>query len=657
MRGSIFFGIFAAMFLHVATHDAFGQSGKSRVWKDASGKFEIRAVLTEQTPSTVHLRTDDGRDLKVPIQRLSKADQDYLQSLQMPTDNPFASPAPASPATGSLPAAAMLTGTLGAAVESKSVGEDMALPGTGTTLDLASNPPKQPIVPDAKREEPLFPAAVVPVSPVDAYDKVSGPVLFDRAAGGFLLSIGRNKSGSPQETRGRIYSVNLTQKVSKLVWDFPNAVSVLGHDAASERTLIIDKLDQFQRGGELVMVHGLASGNAKPLYRRSLPGAGKPGFAPQVEWAKLLSGSHVAAIIDRALHVWDLPAAKLLYRVEDVSASEPPAFSGNLLYMAIPQSGKVTLIETATGTVRGSFATGSTLRPGTAFHPEGRLLALCFSNQYQVWDCVADTVVSEATTTDHLGSHPINWIAPNMFRSQLGDAVHLDLAMSVWKYNTSASTVPIVVGNKLIAVTTSQNCALVSVEIPHASTEKSVRQLTRAGDDALLIRPGSSVAIAVEAAAGGVEQAEIQNALSAAAGKAGWKVSDRASITLVAKIGRGKTEQLHFRNLGGAGARTESTASITPFTAELEIRRGATVLWTRSTVNRLPSILRLEEGETVQDAVKRYEKPDAAFFSRLTLPPRIPKPEISAQIGRSVLTDGQWRDLNVNASAGRKKSK
>jgi hypothetical protein len=236
-----------------------------------------------------------------------------------------------------------------------------------------------------------------------------------------------------------------------------------------------------------------------------------------------------------------------------------------------------------------------------------------------------------------------------MFRSQTGASVHLDVGTSVWSYNLSASTEPIVVGNKLVTATTSQNCNLMSIEIPHASAEKSIRQLTSAGDSAMLVRPGSSVAIAVEDAAGGVDQAEVKASLSAAAQKAGWSISDTGPITLVAKIGRGKTEELRFRSLGGGAPRTESTASLTPFTAELEIRRGTTVLWTRKTVNRIPSILHLKEGETVQDAVKRYEKPDAGFFSLLNLPPRIAKPEIAAQVGGSFLKDGTWQDLNVKS--------
>lgn len=624
------------------------EKAEPRLWKDTTGKFQIRATLVDQTGSAVRLHTADGREVSVPIERLSQGDRDYLKTLNAPTDDPFAGGkpiAPEKPAAGASLATPLPT--LRGVPESNSAGEEMALPGAGTTVDPSAAPSSDPFVPDPQPSPPSVPAAVVPVSTVDAYDKVSGPVPANLAEGRFWVSIGRNMSGRPQETRGRIYAVDLAQKKADLVWDHPNAVRVFDHDTPSGRTLLVDKLDQFQRGGELVMVQGLEKGDAKPLYRRTLPGAGKPGFAPQVEWAKLLSGSHAAAIVDRVLFVWDLPAAKLVYRIEDASVSEPPVFSGNQVYMAVPQGGKVLIVESATGKIRKSVPTGSTLRPGAAFHSNGRILAICFSNQYRVWDCVGDAVVSEATTTNHLGSHPIAWLSPKMFRAALGDAVQLDLGMAIWKYHVQVATAPIVVGNKLLVATTSQNCAVVSAEIPHPRAEKSINQLMRAGDAAMLVRPGTSVAISVESSAGPVDQTQITQSLSQAAEKAGWKVSDRAPITLIAKIGRGKTQQLRFRSLRGE-PRTESTANLTPFTAELEIRRGTDVLWSRSTVNRIPPILHLKEGETVQAAVTRYEKPDAAFFSYLTLPPRIPKPEISAQVGMSTLTNGQWQDVNVS---------
>jgi hypothetical protein len=634
---------------------SFGEEKQPRLWKDSSGKFEVQAVLIDKNAAAVRLRTNDGREVSVPIERLSPADQEYLKSLNAPADNPFAGGKPAASPGAGKPgsSAAGLPKSLRDLPESKSAGETIALPGTGNTLDFSAAAAGIAFVPDPQPKTAVAPEAVVQLSAIDPYDKIAVPVVADGAEGRVLVSISRNKAGSPQETRGRIYSVSLNQKKSELVWDYPNAVHVMDHDAASGVTLVVDKTDMFERGGELVMLKGLMTGGAAPVYHRTLPGAGKPGFAPQASWAKLLSASHAAVIVDRVLYVWDMAAAQLLYRVESMSDNEPPVFSGSRRYMAIPQGGKVVIVETATGVVRRTITTGSSLTPGAAFDPTGSMLAVCFSNQFQVWDCVADKIVSEATTTEHLNSHPINWISPKLFLAASGDVIHLDLGMSVWKYNLSGTAAPYVLGNRLLSATTSQNCALTSIGIPHASAEKSVEQLMKAGDAAMLVRPGSSVAIAVETTQS-VNQAEIKASLTQAAEKAGWKVSEHAPVTLVAKIGRGKTEELHFRSMGG-GSRTESTASLTPFTADLEIRGGSNVLWTRSTVNHVPLMLQLKEGETVQDAVRRYEKPDAMFFSLLNLPPRIPKPEVSAKVGQSLLKDGKWQDLKPTPRSPRSK--
>ena len=134
--------------------------------------------------------------------------------------------------------------------------------------------------------------------------------------------------------------MNLASRKSDLLWDYPSAVRVLDHDAPSGRTLVVDKLDQFQRGGELVVLEGVDTGGPKPLYRRQLPGAGKAGFAPQLEWARLLSGSHAA---DRGSRVARLGPARREAHLprRRRSRSEPPALSGNQLYMAVSQGGKV----------------------------------------------------------------------------------------------------------------------------------------------------------------------------------------------------------------------------------------------------------------------------------------------------------------------------
>jgi hypothetical protein len=49
----------------------------SREWSDATGKFRIQAKLKNVADGKVELLTDDGRDLSVPLEKLTEADRQY----------------------------------------------------------------------------------------------------------------------------------------------------------------------------------------------------------------------------------------------------------------------------------------------------------------------------------------------------------------------------------------------------------------------------------------------------------------------------------------------------------------------------------------------------------------------------------------------------
>lgn len=67
--------------------------GQSRTWTDASGKYKVEATLTTIEGDKVTLLRADGRKVVVPLDRLSKADQDYVRTAAT-------TPATATPATG-----------------------------------------------------------------------------------------------------------------------------------------------------------------------------------------------------------------------------------------------------------------------------------------------------------------------------------------------------------------------------------------------------------------------------------------------------------------------------------------------------------------------------------------------------------------------------
>ncbi len=63
------------------------QETEVRTWRDASGKFSVVAELKSVDAKFVSLTKTDGRIIKVPLSSLSKADQQFLDSLNPPTPN------------------------------------------------------------------------------------------------------------------------------------------------------------------------------------------------------------------------------------------------------------------------------------------------------------------------------------------------------------------------------------------------------------------------------------------------------------------------------------------------------------------------------------------------------------------------------------------
>ena len=68
--------------LVLALVPAAALAGESRNWSDKSGKFSITAEMIAVQQGNVVLRTADGRQLTVPIKRLSDADRAFVEGLE-----------------------------------------------------------------------------------------------------------------------------------------------------------------------------------------------------------------------------------------------------------------------------------------------------------------------------------------------------------------------------------------------------------------------------------------------------------------------------------------------------------------------------------------------------------------------------------------------
>jgi len=70
-----------------------------RKWTDSTGHYSVRAEFVDVKDATVRLRKENGKTLSVPMDKLSKADQDYVRSLERPAPPPT-KPEPTKPSGG-----------------------------------------------------------------------------------------------------------------------------------------------------------------------------------------------------------------------------------------------------------------------------------------------------------------------------------------------------------------------------------------------------------------------------------------------------------------------------------------------------------------------------------------------------------------------------
>ena len=66
-----------------------GPSLAERIWTDATGRFKVKAKLLEHNSTELKLLTDAGKEVTLPLAKLSQEDRDFLESQSGKSENPF----------------------------------------------------------------------------------------------------------------------------------------------------------------------------------------------------------------------------------------------------------------------------------------------------------------------------------------------------------------------------------------------------------------------------------------------------------------------------------------------------------------------------------------------------------------------------------------
>ena len=138
---------------------ASAQMDEEREWSDATGKFKIVGRLIEVKDGVAIIRNKEGKTIKVPVSKLSKADQEFLEGGSSPfemvdsEDSPMKSDPPAAkskPSTGAARTASV-DWTAPVTVDWDNVEEFQSMAGVEWNVPLSGERPDSALNPNELR--------------------------------------------------------------------------------------------------------------------------------------------------------------------------------------------------------------------------------------------------------------------------------------------------------------------------------------------------------------------------------------------------------------------------------------------------------------------------------------------------------------------------
>ncbi|XZE44274.1 SHD1 domain-containing protein [Pirellulaceae bacterium SH467] len=608
---------------------SIAQSNSMREWSDSTGTYKIQASLIEVKDGIAFLKTNDGKTLKIPLTRLSEADQAFLKVGSNPFEEVAGAAGPSMSGSGSSANANGSTSQGGAN------GSGGALAGWASDLKIDWNdvddldlnndgswnltlPPPSDFGATAKRAmlkekenfhedlrrldvNPTAMRAVAgftvsfsvpkPLSRLSLIDFATGKAIHTAAVEAdmgplCLLNDGSTvlMQGSSDDRKGfetpdqlQLWKVTGKQVTRSSLWvPFPDESESFGRKSNAKLSdaipLANNKLLLVGSNGHVACIDVLTR---KPYWH-----------------ARLTSNFAVAASLDRSLVA---------------------LVKGHTVLIVDPDSGQVKCQQTMTDQPHLAWTRA-------CWNPSGNKLIITFTNSLRVLDLTTGEWAQKLTLTG-------TPIATNSLSCPHDDyalldgrlLLHIPSQIKVCEYR-DAKRIEVLGGMSFIAMQSKESGLVVPAKIPHPAAEKILAQAEN-DPSVFLIHPG--VEVSIDASGAGQYAQQAAASLKKAAEASGYKVVDGAPISLVATISGPKQEAVSYIASGSFVANV--------FQSGIRIKWQGKDVWSTGGSN-IPGILETKRGESIQQKLDELGRtPNLHVFEAARFPKLLQRPSADAK--------------------------
>jgi hypothetical protein len=632
-----------------------------RSWTDDTGRFKIEAKLQFADASEVKLLKSDGRAVTVPLAKLSKPDQAFIDT--------FLKAEAALKSAGGLPGESADDPFAGGEL----AGDSDAMTGSGKSDPSSRGAPSSPHVgpiPQRKaivkgiRPLSLAPArefwSVSPLRPVPAAafqelvleTEIAKPffaaqrLLAAGTSGNVVLNVYQQGRGN-RENFGHFTVVNAVTGDSSAVQQFEEPWKLLAIAPDGSRLAAV-RVEGFDKGNDLAIFR-IVEGGIAPEFQFTAGG----GSWDELHFAAFLPQNRLVTISQKHdLTVWDLEntiGVKAIQRGPSggaLSAELSPA--GDV--MAIVFGSSIALVETDNFKLVGSIA-GDEPHNSLAFSPDGLALAAFRPFNVTLYAMETGQTIKSIAVSEAAPNTVIRWVGQHLL---VGSVLYdVERGMPLWTYETRA-TDQTTSGSHLLSVFGGDNGSTLTVfQLPHDEAARAAANVDPA--NIYCIKPEDSIAVEYQLA--GVTpavQQEIRKAVEEKIASLQWKLARSATNKMIIQLAPGQPEQAEYYTRTGfgpmpffapppgfGGPRPTGPAEkvqFTPWTHALTIQANGQQVFHTTYLRGAPQQLTTNDGESTQAAVLRICQPSPQYFQNAAIPPYLLKPEYQGGLGKTSIS-------------------
>ena len=505
------------------------------LWLDSTGKHTIEAVLATQSESSVSLQRKDGSKTSLPINRLSVADQRFLQKTKEQEAEEASN-------RSSIPS------TIRPFLSVKM--ERLSSNSSGRGQSVAGLPSES----TAWKSVGFSIGDQAEVMPLDRDGRL---VLVTARASGPDAD-----EASPYQSV--VCNVQTNDVIARVLW--PGEVKVLDYDAAYDHLLVGAGIENRTNYNFLVALSGLRGYALQGIGYLDATFFQRPqkpsfGFAPS---NKLFAGGAISGdrIIAQKADVLSAVAAgksKVLFGFRSPDDLRP-VLSPDKRFLALSDTAQIAIVEIKTGKIVRTMELNDGQNRTLAFSPDGRKLAARSNRRLEIWDLSSAKRLSDASymTLASASYAGLQWVDDQNVLLNEKFLYNLGSQNFVWTYS-SLKAIRTLRGMTKLAKLGSGAYQLASYKIPHATAS---RWITEVGTNPESIVLDGSTPTQVLVDASPVIYDEIEEIAEAVGKKSGWNIQPKAEVSLIARV-RQTDEPIEI-NVRQIARRTISSTGLIP---------------------------------------------------------------------------------------------